>query len=276
MSSPSDRKKPAAAARPGTEAGVKPAAGAKGTAGVKSAAAAGSGGAAQASARAAAAMAAAGDTANRVSLRRRATTTETFTSSAAEGAIQKVLERRELKRQGKLPPPEPARSLLQSAGDEVAYVINGSLTQLGLPQWAFRAIMLLVVTAVMGGAVAKIALREGPPCPTHPLTGILKIAGAVPVGASIVLHPQGNAIPGDGVPMATVRDDGTFTFSTFASDDGVPAGDYVATVQWFRVNADGSVGGNAVPARFASPATSPWRITVAEGGDTLDPYQITR
>jgi hypothetical protein len=76
--------------------------------------------------------------------------------------------------------------------------------------------------------------------------------------------------------MATVREDGSFTFSTFAAEDGAPAGDYVASVQWFRVGADGSVGGNAVPPRFASPSKSPWSVTVAAGGTTLAPYQITR
>jgi hypothetical protein len=217
-----------------------------------------------------------GKAAPRVSLKHRATLSSTQTSNAAEEAIQKVLERRDLKRKGTLPPSQPAPSLLRSATDEFSYVIRGSLTQLGLPQWAFRVIVLLAVTAVMGVAVAKIALRDGPPCPVHPLTGSLTIGGTVPVGASIVLHPQGHAIPGDGVPMAKVREDGTFTFTTFAADDGAPAGDYVATVQWFRVNADGSVGGNAVPARFASPAKSPWTVTVAAGSSTLDPYKITR
>lgn len=225
---------------------------------------------------ASAAASAAGKAAKRVSVRHRAATSVTSTSNAAEHAIQKVLERRELKRQGKLQPPEPAPSLLKSVKDEFSFVIRGSLAQLGLPQWAFRVLVLVVVTAVMGVAVAKIALREGPPCPVHPLSGSLTIGSVIPVGASIVLHPQGHAIPGDGVPMAKVREDGTFTFSTFSAEDGAPVGDYVATVQWFRVNADGSVGGNAVPARFASPAKSPWTVTVATDGTTLAPYQITR
>ncbi|MFN9367705.1 MAG: hypothetical protein ACK6CT_02910 [Planctomycetia bacterium] len=245
MSSPSDPKKPAAGHKPPSAA-------------------------------AAAAAAAAGKAAPRVSVRHRAAKSVTITSNAAEKAIEKVLERRELKRQGKLPPPKPAPTLLQSVTDEINFVIRGSLAQFGLPQWAFRVLVLVVVTAVMGVAVAKIALRDGPPCPVHPLSGSLTIRGAVPVGASVILHPQGHAIPGDGVPMARVREDGTFAFSTFAADDGAPAGDYVATVQWYRVNADGSVGGNAVPARFASPAKSPWTVTVAAGGTSLAPYQITR
>lgn len=220
--------------------------------------------------------AAAGKAAARVSVHHRAATSTSRTSNAADEAIQKFLERRELKRQGKLPPPKPAPSLLQSVKDEFSFVISGSLAQLGLPQWAFRAVVLLTATAVMGVAVAKIALRDGPPCPLHPLTGSLTIGGVVPVGASIVLHPQGHAIPDDGVPSAKVRADGTFAFSTYSAEDGAPAGDYVATVQWFRVNADGSVGGNAVPASFASPAKSPWRVTVAAGGSTLDAYAIAR
>lgn len=217
-----------------------------------------------------------GKSVRRVSIQHRAALSTTKSSRAANRAIQVVLERRELKRQGKLPPPAPAPSPLRSIWNECAFVIHGSLAQLGLPQWVFRVVLLLAVTAVMGVAVAKIALREGAPCPVHPLSGSLTIGGVVPVGASIVLHPQGQVIPGDGVPMAKVLEDGTFTFSTFTAEDGAPVGDYIATVQWFRVNADGSVGGNAVPARFASPAKSPWMISVAEGGTTLGPYQITR
>ena len=94
----------------------------------------------------------------------------------------------------------------------------------------------------------------------------MTVGHAVPIGARVVLHPRSGALPGDAIPQGTVAADGSVTFVTYPPSQGVPAGDYVATVQWFKVAADGSVGGNAVPARYASVVQSPLTIKVTGDG----------
>jgi hypothetical protein len=84
------------------------------------------------------------------------------------------------------------------------------------------------------------------------------------------------ALPDDAVPTATVQADGTFALTTFTKGDGAPPGDYVVTVQWFRVAKDGSVGGNSLPKRYASPSTSPLSVTIREGKNDLPPFTFHR
>jgi hypothetical protein len=162
------------------------------------------------------------------------------------------------------------------AADGVSDVIQGSIAQLGLPQWAFRVVVLTGVVAVLAISVAPVLFRKGPPCPVHPVSGRMLVGKTAPAGAQILLHPRGEPLPGDALPRATVRADGSFSFSTFGADDGAPAGDYVATVQWFRIGRDGSAGGNAIPPKYASPQKSPLVVTVGQGVNEVPLMQITR
>ena len=50
----------------------------------------------------------------------------------------------------------------------------------------------------------------------------------------------------------------------------------MATVQWFRLGPDGGAGGNVLPKRYASPATSPLSVTIREGKNELPPFTFHR
>jgi hypothetical protein len=111
-----------------------------------------------------------------------------------------------------------------------------------------------------------------------PVQGKITFEGKPPVGAQVVLHPQGDLTFNNIAPLGIVKDDGSFKISVYGDGDGAPAGDYVATVQWFKVTAqDGGAGKgpNVIPKQYADPDTSPIKLTV-KGGTTneLEPIQI--
>jgi hypothetical protein len=210
-----------------------------------------------------------------VSIRRRgAAGSNTATSTAADVALKQVIDARRRRHQlGEEPEQRP--SLMGRVLDVPAQVVRDSIARLGLPQWAFRAVVLLAVAGVLFVAAAPGLFRKGPPVPVHPVTGRLLFGKTIPVGAQVTLHPRSGGLPDDAVPQGRVAEDGSVVFTTYAEAAGVPEGDYVATVQWYRVGRDGSVGGNAVPPRYASPHKSPLVVTVTPGANELPPFRIT-
>jgi len=135
-----------------------------------------------------------------------------------------------------------------------------------------RPCLALAVCAVLaagcGSGKPQVAL--------HPVQGRLEVGPQPPVGAIVTLHPKDAAWPHPSLPSGTVGADGTFRIGTFGPDDGAPAGDYVATVQWFRVGPDGSVGGNVIPPKFARPESSPFAVAVQPGANDLPPLKVSR
>jgi hypothetical protein len=94
-----------------------------------------------------------------------------------------------------------------------------------------------------------------------------------------VLHPVDSSQTSDVVPIGVVNKDGSFTVTAYEPGDGAPPGDYVATVQWFKmVHGAGGAGPgpNVLPAKYARPDSSPIRVSVKEGSTEIPPIEITR
>ena len=214
-----------------------------------------------------------GNAPRRISLKQRGQAPATATSAAADEALRHLVDARRLRnRNGDDKPSKP--SPVGEALGAVTAPFQEAMQRLGIGRFAFAAIVLGIAGTALG--VAVFTLSGGPPCPVHPAAGIARTGKTPLVGAQIRLHPRGMTLPDDAVPTATVQADGTFTLTTFTKGDGAPAGDYVATVQWFRVAKDGSVGGNSLPKRYASPTTSPLTVTIREGANTLPPFTFHR
>jgi hypothetical protein len=214
-----------------------------------------------------------GNAPRRISLKQRGQAPATATSAAADEALRHLVDARRLRnRNGDDKPSKP--SPVGEALGAVTAPFQEAMQRLGIGRFAFAAIVLGIAGTALG--VAVFTLSGGPPCPVHPAAGVARTGKTPLVGAQIRLHPRGMTLPDDAVPTATVQADGTFTLTTFTKGDGAPAGDYVATVQWFRVAKDGSVGGNALPRRYASPATSPLTVTIREGANSLPPFTFHR
>lgn len=113
--------------------------------------------------------------------------------------------------------------------------------------------------------------------PLHPVTGKVSFNGETPEGAQVVLHPKGHTLPPDVVAQGIVQKDGTFKVGVYEKDDGAPPGEYVATVQWFKIVASEGGGGrgpNVIPKKYSDPETSPVQVSVKAGANDLPPIEI--
>ena len=108
--------------------------------------------------------------------------------------------------------------------------------------------------------------------PVHAVSGKVSFQGKAPEGAQVFLKPVNAPTDANYTPIGVVGSDGAFQVSTYGKNDGAPAGEYVAFVQWFRVvTNDGATGRgpNVIPKEFASPTTSPVKVTVKEGSNVI-------
>ena len=114
----------------------------------------------------------------------------------------------------------------------------------------------------------------------HPVHGKVLYDGKPVGGAMVVLHPLAGAASTDVRPLGYTKEDGSFALATFQSNDGAPAGPYVATVEW-RVRSKGTedeqiVVPNKLPPRYGSPHSSKLAIQVVAGANELQPFQLSR
>ena len=110
----------------------------------------------------------------------------------------------------------------------------------------------------------------------YPVQGAITYRGRAIPGALVTLHPK-SPLPGVPNPRATVTPDGTFVLSTFDTADGAPAGDYVVTVQWYRLanrNGELSPGPNVLPRQYGNLRTSRLEVTVAQAETRLPPIHL--
>ena len=114
--------------------------------------------------------------------------------------------------------------------------------------------------------------------PVVPVTGSISFQGKPPAGAQIVLHAaSGSETDAVVAPVGLVKPDGSFEISTYGEGDGAPAGEYTATVQWFKlVSGDGGSGRgpNVLPPKYSQAQTSPIKVAVKTEATQLPPIVI--
>ena len=131
-----------------------------------------------------------------------------------------------------------------------------------------------VIAAICGCSSEEVEVRV----PVTPVSGSVSFNGEPAAGAQVILFPKGHALPDGNVASATVKSDGTFDVSIYSDGSGVPAGDYVVTVQWFKLVQDEGGAGrgpNVIPKQYGDPESSPVKVTVTEGDKTqIEPIEI--
>lgn len=146
-----------------------------------------------------------------------------------------------------------------------------------------RPLLRSLPLAALGSATLVGALFVGcdsgfvAPVETFKTAGKATFKGQPIEGATLILHRQGEPLPDVPSPSARVSADGSFATTTFAAEDGAPAGEYVATVEWrkqVQVRGDWTYGPNLLPAAYADPGKSPLKFTIAEGENDLPPIEI--
>ncbi len=113
--------------------------------------------------------------------------------------------------------------------------------------------------------------------PTFAVTGKV-LDGAKPVAdATVVFHPVGDADPAAVKPHGKTQADGTFTLTTYDSNDGAPAGAYrVAVVQVLAGKRADDGPANRLPPKFGSPDSSGLTATVNAGPTELAPINLKK
>ncbi|MBY0229536.1 MAG: metallophosphoesterase [Gemmataceae bacterium] len=104
--------------------------------------------------------------------------------------------------------------------------------------------------------------------PTRPVAVRVTLDGAPLPGAEVVFQGQGKE-PRQPYASGVTGKDGRVRLSTYAAFDGLPAGDYKATVtlrkpRWTPEGADGP---NSLPERYATMAGTPLAATVKANGE---------
>jgi hypothetical protein len=93
-------------------------------------------------------------------------------------------------------------------------------------------------------------------------------------GALVVFHPAEKGRENDPKPVATTKDDGTFTLSTFGENDGASAGEYGVTVVWnasaksgkLSLGSEGDGGADKLGGRYGDPRSPKLKASVTAAG----------
>ena len=113
--------------------------------------------------------------------------------------------------------------------------------------------------------------------PTFAVTGRVTLDGRPAEHATVVLHPIGVSGPEVVKPRGTVKTDGSFTLTTYAGDDGAPAGDYRVTVElWLAGPRADEPPANRLNVKLAKPETSQLTAKVAAAPTTLETIALRR
>lgn len=144
-----------------------------------------------------------------------------------------------------------------------------------------RRLFLLVAAA----AAVAVGCNSDPDVrKTYPVTGTLTINGApAEAGIIVFLTPQFTETDKHPIhPRALTGDGGTFKFTTYETDDGVPEGEYVATLEWppktgpMSSYASGDLFGGAFAKPELTAGLPGFKFTVAKTGATINlPLSLT-
>jgi hypothetical protein len=99
-----------------------------------------------------------------------------------------------------------------------------------------------------------------------------------PVGALVVFHPASLDIEKQigGKPVGKVKEDGTFTLTTYEEGDGAPEGEYGVTIDWrgppkagkLSLSGEGEGDGGGAPRlkpKYSNPQQPFTKVTVKKG-----------
>ncbi len=118
--------------------------------------------------------------------------------------------------------------------------------------------------------------------PTYKVAGKVLYENKPATGAVVTFH---RAVNDDKsiLPNGVVKEDGTFELTTYALNDGVPAGDYKVVIFWERKlgkktggGDDDDFAGQVIPLRYLKPETSGLTATITKTTTTLEPFLLTK
>ncbi len=174
----------------------------------------------------------------------------------------------------------PVISSLKQRRSSVPSVLSG-LAESIKGEYRNHTIAGLVVTGLLGFWIYP----RGPvrPVAVYPVKGRVVMNGLPLANAAIVLHrtdkSKTSKMPAYLHPHGKAEADGSFVLATFDKADGAPEGDFVATVhltEQIEVDGETQGGPNQLPAVYAKPETSPFRVKITSSTKELQPLELVR
>jgi hypothetical protein len=109
----------------------------------------------------------------------------------------------------------------------------------------------------------------------YPVRGEVFFNGQPASGAVVHFHPldEEQCAPA----FATVAEDGSFELSTYTTNDGAEAGEYVVTINWRsqeKVEGETIIGPDRLGERYSKPANSQLKATVTPGENVVPRYNL--
>ena len=137
--------------------------------------------------------------------------------------------------------------------------------------------MTRLVLPLTAAALLAVGCRGEPDFrKTYSVTGTLTVNGApAEPGVVVYLIPQFTETDKYPIhPRGATGDGGAFKITTYNTDDGAPAGEYVATVEWPQRNglssyASGDLFGGAFAKAEVNKGNPDFQVTVAKPGATV-------
>ena len=148
-------------------------------------------------------------------------------------------------------------------------------------RWAAAiSVGVLMMSLSAGCGKAKPGIKGK--LPLFPVAGKLIMDGQPMAGATLLFHPTNDFPTGSASqrPRAIVGEDGTFQVSTYANDDGAPAGEYRVTVSW-KADTDGTTSEQQqdlpemAPRTVQNPRQSHLRVKIKQGENKLPTWDLT-
>lgn len=146
----------------------------------------------------------------------------------------------------------------------------------------FRLRTWIVLPALLATAVLGVSCGDGRRA-VYPVRGQVLYEDKPTPGALVIFHPVNDPDPTAPRPVARVNADGSFAPTTYTTDDGAPAGEYVVTVSWVKdvdnqntPKEEQKEQPNMLPDRYSKEKTSGLRVEIKKGRNELPPFRLTR
>jgi hypothetical protein len=134
----------------------------------------------------------------------------------------------------------------------------------------FVAMLRFFLRSTLVAVLAWAATGCGSKKSVYPVQGKIVDAEGKPVsGATVIFCPAENVYDNANKPAGLSDQHGNFTLTTYAQNDGAPAGEYVVAVEWRTGPKNPDKPRQAPPDRlggkFSDPKKSPLRATIIKG-----------
>ena len=137
------------------------------------------------------------------------------------------------------------------------------------------AIVLATLTVALVSGCGKNTTKQ-----TFPVRGQVLVGKQPANGVLVIFTPWPDSAVADwpgGFPRGIVGEDGSFVLTTYQTDDGAPAGEYVVTFLWqCPVVGEREIEYDKLMGRYADPKTSSLRVQVKADpeGNRVGPFHL--